>query len=336
MVTFRIALLLGLLSLFTTVRGQDVHFSMYNFSPLLLNPGETGHHKGDWRVATNYRQQWKAIGKPIQTAAASFDQKVYALPGNFSIGGLILFDQSGVIDLVHNRAFLSLGYALHREQWTLSIGLQGGYVLKNYNLSGTTFPEQYNPNVGLFDPNLPLSEMGLSNQTGYFDANAGLIAERRFETSLFTLGFSVLHLNRPNVSFFNDADILPGRYTFHGRWRKDYNKQYFIQPSAMLSLHAKAQSLMLGGQVGMMFDGSNPVREIFLGVDMRNGIERNGDAFILSGGFNYGNFIIGMAYDVNYSTLRSATNNRGAFEINLIYLSPSSAVNRIAIPCDRY
>lgn len=309
---------------------------MYNFSPLLLNPAETGHHEGDWRVATNYRQQWKAIGRPIQTGAASFDQKIYALPGNFSVGGLILFDQSGVIDLVHNRAFLSLGYAVEREYWTYSIGIQGGYVLKNYNLSGTTFPEQYNPNIGLFDPNLPLSEMGLSNQTGYIDANAGLLAERRFESSILTLGFSVLHLNRPNVSFFDDAELLPGRYTFHGRWRKDFDEQYFIQPTAMVSLHSKAQSLMLGGQVGIMFDRTNVVREAFIGVDMRTGIERNGDALIVSGGLNYGNFIIGMAYDVNYSTLRSATNNRGAFEINLIYLSPSSAVSRIAIPCDRY
>lgn len=309
---------------------------MYNFSPLLLNPAETGHHDGDWRVATNYREQWKAIGKPIQTAAASFDQKIYALPGNWSVGGLILYDQSGVIDLVHNRAFLSIGYAIQRELWAISFGIQGGYVLKNYNLSGTTFPEQYNPNIGLFDPNLPLSEMGLSNQAGYFDANAGVLAERRFESSRLTMGFSVLHLNRPNVSFFDNPDILPGRYTFHSRWRKEYDKQYFIQPSAMVSLHAKAQSLMLGGQAGIMFDPTNIVREIFLGVDMRNGIERNGDAFILSGGFKYGNFIVGMAYDVNYSTLESATNNRGAFEVNLIYLSPSSAVNRIAIPCDRY
>lgn len=309
---------------------------MYNFSPLLLNPAETGHHEGDWRVATNYRQQWKAIGQPIQTAAASFDTKLYALPGNFSVGGLILFDQSGAIDLVHNRAFLSIAYAVERELWTFSLGVQGGYVIKNYNLSGTTFPEQYNPNIGLFDPNLPLSETGLGNQTGYIDANAGALAARRFESSVLTLGFSMLHLNRPDVSFFDDAEALPARYTFHGRWRKEFTSKYFIQPSAMLSLHAKAQSLMFGGRAGVMFDPANAVREAFLGVDVRSGIERNGDAFIVSGGFSYGNFIIAMAYDVNYSTLRSATNNRGAFEINLIYLSPSSAVNRIAIPCDRY
>ncbi len=336
MVKFRLLLLLMFASLFA-VKAQDVHFSMYNLSPLLLNPAETGQHEGDWRVATNYRQQWKAIGRPFQTVAASFDQKIYALPGNFSVGGLVLYDQSGVIDLVHNRAYLSVAYAVETQRWSFSAGLQGGYVFKNYNLSGTTFPEQYNPNIGLFDPTLPLSETGLSNQAGYVDANFGVLASRRLEKGVAIMGFSMLHFNSPDVSFFDGQENLPARYTLHGRWRHDFDEGWFMQPSAMVSLQAKAQSLMLGGTVGLRFDDQpNGMREAFLGIDMRNGIERNGDAIIASTGIRYGNFVVAMAYDINYSTLNTATNNRGAVELSLVYISPSSAVNRLTIPCDRY
>lgn len=319
------------------LKGQDVHFSQYDLSPLSLNPAETGSFEGDWRAAINFRQQWKAIGKPFQTVAASYDQNIYVLPGNFSAGLLFIGDQSGSIDLAHNRAYLSLGYKVIKGDWTMSAGLQAGFVSKNYNLTGTTFPEQYNSDIGLFDPNMTLSERGLGNQTGYFDLNMGLLAEKRFETSVLTAGFSMLHLNRPNVSFFDQKDQLPERYNTYVRLKQNFNNNLYVRPSVLMSLHAKAQEVVLGGDFGMYFSGNDAgVREAYVGVDMRNGVERNGDAIIASAGFLYQNFHFGIAYDVNYSNLDRVTNNRGAFEISVVYISPSTAINRIIIPCDRY
>jgi hypothetical protein len=104
----------------------------------------------------------------------------------------------------------------------------------------------------------------------------------------------------------------------------------------LLARHNGAQELLLGGDVGLYAPESDLVDEIFLGIDVRDGFNRNGDAFIASLGFAMENFTVGLAYDINYSGLNESTNNRGAIEVSLIYISPSTAIKQITIPCDRF
>lgn len=319
------------------VKGQDLHFSLADYSPLTLNAGETGAFDGDWRVTGNYRQQWKSIGQPFQTIAAAYDQQIYVLPGQFSAGLVIVNDQSGVIDLVNNRVYLSIGYAHNTPLWSFSAGIQPGFVMKSYNLNGTSFPEQYNNNIGQFDPSMTLSETNLSNQTSYFDLNAGLVAERKLESGSLKGGFSVQHINSPDVSFFDDKDKLAQRFNSYVKWSHNFESDIFIRPMILVSTIRKAQELLVGGDVGIyVSDSPNGVKEISMGIDVRNGFNRNADAYILSLGLGIKNFKAALAYDVNYSNLDEATNSRGAIELSVIYISPSTAIKRIIIPCDRY
>ncbi len=288
-------------------KGQDLHFSLADYSPLTLNAGETGAFDGDWRVTGNYRQQWKSIGKPFQTIAAAYDLQIYALPGQFSAGLVIVNDQSGAIDLINNRVYLSVGFAHN------------------------------NDNIGMYDPTLSLSESNLSNQTNYFDLNAGLVAERKLKSGSIKGGFSVQHVNAPNVSFFNNKDQLTQRFNSYVKWSHDFDSDVFIRPMILVSTIQKAQELVFGGDVGLyVSDSPNGVKEISLGIDLRNGFNRNADAYIASIGVVIGDFRAALAYDVNYSNLNQATNNRGAIEFSLIYISPSTAIKYITIPCDRY
>lgn len=330
---------LGLTLLLSTVlvKSQDIHFSLYDYSPLSLNAAETGIFDGDWRATGNYRQQWKSIGQPFQTIAAAYDQQIYALPGNFSAGLIVINDQSGVINLTNNRVYLSLGFAHKTPLWTLSAGIQPGFALKNYTLDGTSFPEQYNPNIGMFDPALPLSETRLSNQTNYFDLNAGLVAERKLKSGSLKAGFSVQHINAPNVSFFDNKDKLAQRFNSYIKWNHNFDSDVFIRPMILVSTLFKAQEVVFGGDIGLYVSESpSGVRELSLGIDLRNGFNRNADAYIASIGLMINNIKAALAYDVNYSNLDQATNNRGAIEISLIYISPSTAIKRVIIPCDRY
>ncbi|NEN23058.1 type IX secretion system membrane protein PorP/SprF [Cryomorpha ignava] len=318
-------------------KSQDLHFSLADYSPLTLNAGETGLFDGDWRVTGNYRQQWKSIGQPFQTIAAAYDQQIYALPGQFSAGLVVVNDQSGAIDLINNRVYLSMAYAHNTPLWTFSAGIQPGFVIKSYNLNGTSFPEQYNDNIGIYDPSLPLSESNLSNQTNYFDLNAGLAAERKLKSGSIKAGFSVQHLNAPNVSFFDNKDQLAQRFNSYVKWNHDFKSDVFIRTMVLVSTLQKAQELVFGGDVGLyVSDSPNGVKEISLGMDLRNGFNRNADAYILSLGVVISDFRAALAYDVNYSNLNQATNNRGAIEFSLIYISPSTAIKHITIPCDRY
>ncbi|MEM9050495.1 MAG: PorP/SprF family type IX secretion system membrane protein [Bacteroidota bacterium] len=317
-------------------RAQDVHYSMYDFSPLSLNPAETGYFQGDWRGVVNFREQWKSLGDPFQSVAASYDQNLYFLPGQFSAGFLFINDQSGDIGLNHNRFLLSLAYKKESVLWDYSAGLQIGLITKSFGLDGTTFPEQYNNDIGGFDPSLPLSEQNLGNQTSYFDLNLGGLAVRKFATTYVKIGLSAHHLNSPDVSFFDNKDNLSPRTNGYVEVKKDLPSALFVRPMLLLSFHNKAQQVLMGGDIGLYTPNSEYVKELWVGVDVRDGFDRNGDAFIASLGFVVSDFRVGLGYDINYSSLQDQTNNRGAIELSLVYVSPSTAIKKITIPCDRY
>src|SRR5690625_68635 len=54
--------------------GQNIHFSRYDFQPLLLNPAHTGAYPGSYRVTAVYRDQWaNLLPNRFSTPAISVD-----------------------------------------------------------------------------------------------------------------------------------------------------------------------------------------------------------------------------------------------------------------------
>ena len=57
--------------------GQDLHFSQYYNTPLLVNPANTGFNPDfDFRAGVNYRNQWASVGSPYKTTSAWGDVKL--------------------------------------------------------------------------------------------------------------------------------------------------------------------------------------------------------------------------------------------------------------------
>ena len=49
-------------SFMLTANSQDLHFSQFMNSPLLINPANTGFiPDGDFRLGANYRNQWASV-----------------------------------------------------------------------------------------------------------------------------------------------------------------------------------------------------------------------------------------------------------------------------------
>jgi hypothetical protein len=61
---------------------------------------------------------------------------------------------------------------------------------------------------------------------------------------------------------------------------------------------------------------------------------RFGDALIPYIGLEFGNWRFGASYDVNTSSLKSASNSRGGFEISLIYIHKKDG--SIGINCPKF
>lgn len=306
-------------------------------SPLTQNPANTGVFDGDWRFASNYRNQWKAIGQPLETVAASYDTQLHSLPKNFSGGLIFVGDRSGGLNLLVSKILLSVGSKFKLKSGVFSVGLQGGYVMKRYSILGMTLPGQFNMDTGQFDSALPSGEDGLTDRLGYFDVNVGALYQRKFSKGIVDFGVAAFHVNMPNESFFDRRNRLPIRPLVHASLSYDIKPQWFIRPAVVTMFHSKAQEILINTNIGYRpISNADNIQAIYMGVEMRTGVNRNGDAFVILAGMDFTKVKVALSYDVNYSGLQAATNNRGAVEMSLIFVSPSSKPAQLTLPCDRY
>ena len=70
-----IAAFLFVLLAVTGAQGQDLHYSMFDLSPMNLNPGTTGKFDGDYRFSANHRHQWRAVTIPYSTFSFGLDAR---------------------------------------------------------------------------------------------------------------------------------------------------------------------------------------------------------------------------------------------------------------------
>src|SRR3954451_6192603 len=105
-------LILAVLSGQIETSGQDLHFSQYFNSPLIVNPANTGFiPDGDYRAGINYRNQWANIGNPYKTFSVFGDGQFFAdrfENGWIGIGGALMRDVAGSGNLSTTRAFGSV------------------------------------------------------------------------------------------------------------------------------------------------------------------------------------------------------------------------------------
>jgi type IX secretion system PorP/SprF family membrane protein len=310
---------------------------MFNLSPLSLNPANTGLMNADFRLANSFRSQWRPIGDPVNTIAASYDQQIYALPNNVSGGLLFINDQAGGIDLVENRLMGSLGIKRFGKKATLSGGIQVGVASKVFRNEFVTYPQQYSRELGTFDPDLPTGEEGMRLSTLYLDINVGGIIQFKTRKGPLTIGGAVFHVNAPDESFYKTGDRLLPRLVSHGEYDLSLNEKLFVRPSFIWMTLQKAQELVVGSAFGVRTKGNSlNVTGLFAGVNVRTGVNRNGDAFAPYAGLDFKHFKVGVVYDITYSDLQIATDRRGAIEFAVIYTSPYSAVTKVTIPCERF
>ena len=315
---------------------QDIHFSQFYASPLTLNPANTGNFRGDWRVFNNFRTQWKQIGVPFRTISLGGDIPFYIGKEKLSAGIIIVNDQSGDEKLVVNKFYASAAYHKTLGKSIFRLGIQGGYVMKSFNTSKLTFPNQFDKTIGEFNNSLTNNEKSLGDQTSYVDLNGGLIWSGNFGNFQPEIGVAMFHITQPKESFLGQNFKLPMRQVFHIGGKIDGQKIFFM-PNILYMSHSTANDLLGGGNLGVKLPSNGArIKSVFLGPLFRSGTGRNSDAFIAIFGVNFMQLDVGVSYDVNISTLKTATRNRGAFEFSLIYTAMSTKVSKVTTPCERY
>jgi type IX secretion system PorP/SprF family membrane protein len=316
--------------------GQDIHFSQYYFSPLSLNPANTGNFPADWRVSANYRSQWREIQKAYRTISLGGEYSLYPRKQHVSGGIYFLNDKSGG-NLVVNKIFISGAVHKRIAGFNVNLGIQPGVVLKSIDFNAHSFPNQLNWDKGQFDNTLPNNETNVIQKSNYFDLNFGAAVSRRINKFEPGLGFALFHLTRPKETFISNNNHLPMRKLYHGDVKYYHSDKVILTLHSMVGATTKASDWVTGLNFEYVLQKTPFFNNaVFAGFMWRDGLKRISDAAIVTVGFKYMNYTCGLSYDINISKLKTATEYKGALEFALLYTGKNTRLTKKQIPCDRY
>ncbi len=319
--------------------GQDMHFSQYNASPLNLNPATAGLFDGDYRFVANHKTQWASVSLPFKSYSGSVDARLLGNPaktGMLSAGLLFNSDRAGDSQLGIAQAGGNLSFTMKLDKSSnfLTLGTQVSFAQRSLSYDKLIFDEQYDGDA--YNSNLSNGEFFGDQSYSYLDASLGLIwtyvASEKVSTSI---GLSRFHLNKPTLGSFNNsnAEKLEAKNSLHGGIRFRLFGRTDLIPSVLYSNQKKYSEVLFGTNLRFGFEPNLGFSNAFyLGAHWRNK-----DAFVALVGLEYNNLNIGVSYDVNTSSLKPASNNRGGFELSLIYIIKKvKPLNGIKLPCPTY
>jgi type IX secretion system PorP/SprF family membrane protein len=316
------------------VMAQDVHFTQFFTTPMQTNPANTSMFDGNIRFASNYRNQWSAIGTPYNTLYASLDGSQNIFNQSFGLGCMIVRDQTAY-NLEANEVMLSLSYSkiINNQQFT--IGIQPGYAIKSYNYNSLYFGSQFDTGSEAYNSGLSSNE-NLGENIGYFDLNAGMFWRTVIQSVMPSVGFSVSHILQPTVSYATSGSTkLPMKFTLNSQVVIPLDDKIDLTPSLLWGYTTGVGETLLGCIEGYKISNYRiPVQKIYAINMFRVNPFSNIDAFILGCGFKFRKFDIGLTYDYNISSLSGTSNFNGAYELSIVYTGNRNKKRKEA--CDIY
>lgn len=340
----RASLLLALSLSAQSVQAQDIHFTQFDAAPLIVNPGFTGGINGQYRAAAVYRNQWKSVTVPFVTYAVSFDMPIIhdlSTDDYLAVGGQVYNDKAGDGNLTNFSGLLSVAYGKFlgsKADKLLSLGVQGGYTEKSFDLSKLYFDDEFSN--GTFNPGTGALSQYINNKTNYFTINAGLSFQHAVSENVsYALGVGANNINQPaeTVMKKSNADIGLGmRYNGQLGMIAYLSDKFSIRPAALYQSQSSASELIVGNEFNYIL-GVPDVRSNATSVFL-SGWYRNSDAIMATLGFETKGFRFGISYDYNISSLKNASNGNGGFEISLRYIAPNllDFAHKKLQPCARF
>jgi len=338
-----IKMLLIALSACCIATAQDVHFSQFFEAPLWRNPSLAGIFNGDLRFQGVYRNQWASVTTPYNTGSFNGEYKMPIGGENdfLTIGGQVVFDKAGSTNFTTTHLLPAVNYhkALSGTRNTyLSVGFMGGIVQRSIDRSKITTNSQWDGSG--YNPTLDINEDITDYNTTYGDASVGMsfnsqIGETEYDN--FFIGAAYHHFNRPKNSFYRDPAI-----ELNPKWVYSLGVRFGLLPSTYITIqadHSKQgdySETLAGAMVGFALQGydfSDSEYNIHFGAFMRWK-----DAIMPVVKLDYGPFSVALSYDVNTSSLRSASQGRGGMELSITYLTFFDRNNstRNAVLCPRF
>lgn len=317
------------------VNAQDIHYSMFNETPVMLNPARAGV-PFDARVILNYKSQWQSVASPYQTMAFSGDMAIGKKKNKKTYLGLglnVFNDKAGDVGMKTTQVGLSLsGVMMPDANNKISLGLMGGYMMRGLAGTNQQWGEQYDGSA--FNSTLPTGESSTFQNFGIPDAGVGLNwyygKGEKYMTAndgvKLDFGIAMFHPHTPKYSFYTDpSEKLYPKIVGHA-WSSigTGNSNLCLEPSLLVVLQGKQKEITPGVNLkylateGSRYTGRKKASAFSIGA-----YYRSSDAFILTTMWEYSSYAAGFSYDVNTSSLKTASHARGGMEVFLRFVFPN-------------
>jgi len=321
-------------------RAQDMHFSQFYVMPLIVNPANAGLEY-DIDAGAIYRQQWRSVTQPFTSYGISGSARIgkSRKRGILGIGLDCFYDRSGTAAYTSLQAGLNVAYNVRLGSKSfLGAGLKLNFNQRSINGSALQWGEQYDGRD--YNGSLPTGENLAALQTNMFvDVAGGL--NYRFKsgekymdnnnTRILDVGVAGFHINRGNVSLYNTfKDQINSRYIIYadGFFGID-NTNLSLLPKGYYQVQGEHQELMLGLLLNLKTKDDSRVTGFVNGSSISLGaLFRNRDAVVAVLQYQFRNYQLGFAYDVNVSKLTTASTGRGALEISLRYTNAGAFLRK--------
>ncbi|MBN1182546.1 MAG: PorP/SprF family type IX secretion system membrane protein [Bacteroidales bacterium] len=315
------------------LKGQDIHYSLYYKSPWLFNPAETNQFNGKWRVANQLRTQGQVVAAPQYTTYLGFQRKIYFYNEKMAAGLYYLNDKTYQNLLQTHILYASYGY----ERKVLSnsyllFGLQAGLNYKKISVDDLSFPEQYDFTIGHYNASLPNSEDFEKENIAYPGINIGLKWKSAYGVFDYSIGAASNHIYRANESLLGGEHKSGIMYVLHGDITEILWDGICVRGDIYFATINRAHEIIGGLNMGIQTNTvSNNIKQIEVGAYIRDGINRNFDAFILVLGTDYNNWNFSLSYDIDPVNKKYSSVTSSAFEISIIFTKPETELKRMKI-----
>lgn len=322
-----------------TLSAQDIHNTLFNMSPLTLNPALTGAFEGTARIGGIYRAQDFALssGEGYSTPSFYIDAPIFRgfRPRDWiGVGMMFYQDNAGSLNLKTTTSQLSGAYHLAMDkkgESMLTFAVQWGSVQRSIDPSrgvySDTYAEVYG-GLGNQSTEDPLSAGGTGGGGGgdnqeakksFSDIGAGVMLRSKVgDESNLELGLAYGHLTTPAYNFISggvagsDANKRPARITAHGRLVMPLQGKWTFEPTFLFQSTSAATEVGLQAWAGHQI---NPDTKLNFGLGYRFG-----DAGKFLFGVEHKDLKAAIAYDLSLSSKNQINNYQGAIELAAYYI----------------
>jgi type IX secretion system PorP/SprF family membrane protein len=277
------------------------------------------------------------VTSTVSLDAPLLRQKITSID-TWGVGIMVMSDQTANGILSTNTISITTAYhkgldenGLHQ----LGVGFQGTFTTKKLDGTRLNFEDELDQFGGWSIPSGEAVNDRMLN-LDYSDFGIGILYNGSTNgNNNFYAGLSAYHLNKPRESFTGDIYYtLEPRITFNSGAALplgDGSRKIYL--STLYSNQAAAQNFVAGAAAGFSLNDQpeNP-SEIFFGVWSR--FNNVNDAIIPYVGLEFNGIRIGASYDVNVSSLKTASQSRGGIEFSLIYIKRKPGYK--PLPCPKF